>query len=714
MKKLNSSGFMILDVLVAVGIITILFVPIMETTRIALASSSIVKSQLTEADLRLAMLKSIGNPSCFKNMTEAITGNGSIDTLKYYESAADTTGVALLEKSVGDALFKDSLGIVKMEFNPPPTTLSTNTVAEVIVSFKRSKAIGYVTKNNGVCSDTDTTGCYVSKCSFELDRSDPNDKKCGLLDCSDLSSQSSPAVAQDTDCYKVTGSGDTPNESSLVGCGGTDKISVTETVAFGFEAGKNTTISGTFIGYKAGIKTIGKRNTFIGRQAGESNTDGEKNTFIGHLAGQGNTTGDYNTFIGEYAGESNISGNSNIFIGQRTGTVNISGEQNTFIGRQAGENSTGNSNIFIGHLAGQGSITDPLTGKGNNTGSLNNFIGASAGQSNTTGSRNTFIGASAGQSNTTGSHNTFNGTGAGDSNETGNGNTFIGETAGYQNTSGSDNVFIGYFTGRRHQTDNGNTFIGSHSGEHHTGQNNTFIGKQAGAGESSTPVTSDNSIVIKAGTSERRSPGAGAGAGANIWALNDSPGNNNILIGSFSVKKQKELMSKNSNYVWIHDLIEGNNKEQWVAIKNSLETNNLYASLHTSSDKRLKTNIKELSRPLDKLNKLNAYSFEWNKKSLKQIDKKHIGFIAQEVKKVIPELVTKDRAGFFTIRYTEIIPLIVSALKEFQELVRENFKKLKQSLSTTQDEIKALKRELKKTQLRLKALEKNYIIQKTN
>ncbi len=124
------------------------------------------------------------------------------------------------------------------------------------------------------------------------------------------------------------------------------------------------------------------------------------------------------------------------------------------------------------------------------------------------------------------------------------------------------------------------------------------------------------------------------------------------------------------------------------------------------SDKRLKTNIKELSRPLDKLNKLNAYSFHWNKKSLKQTDKKHIGFIAQEVKTVIPELVEKDRAGFFTIRYTEIIPLVVSALKEFQQLVSENFKKLKQSLSSQQDEIKALKKELKATQLRLHALEK--------
>ncbi len=150
-----------------------------------------------------------------------------------------------------------------------------------------------------------------------------------------------------------------------------------------------------------------------------------------------------------------------------------------------------------------------------------------------------------------------------------------------------------------------------------------------------------------------------------------------------------------------------------MAIKNSLETNNLYASLHTSSDKRLKTNIKELSRPLDKLNKLNAYSFKWNKKSLKPTDKKHIGFIAQEVKTVIPELVEKDRAGFFTIRYTEIIPLVVSAFKEFQELVRENFRKLKQSVSTTQDEIKALKRELKITQLRLNALEKKQYEQTT-
>ena len=185
------------------------------------------------------------------------------------------------------------------------------------------------------------------------------------------------------------------------------------------------------------------------------------------------------------------------------------------------------------------------------------------------------------------------------------------------------------------------------------------------------------------------------------------PGNNNIIIGSFSAKKEKEIMSKNSNYLWVQGLIEGNAREQWVAINSSLESKNLYASLHSHSDRRLKKDIKPLffrgeipafaeraegagvidkKRKtdgqtkevtfLEKLNRLKAYSFKWKDTAPTGKAKKHFGFIAQETKKVIPEVVEKDRKGFFTIRYTELIPVIVSAFQEFQKAVGDHFSRL--------------------------------------
>ena len=60
----------------------------------------------------------------------------------------------------------------------------------------------------------------------------------------------------------------------------------------------------TFYGVNAGINTAGDDdvNTFIGADAGFSNTTGAFNTFLGADVGYANSTGSHNTFIGTAAG----------------------------------------------------------------------------------------------------------------------------------------------------------------------------------------------------------------------------------------------------------------------------------------------------------------------------------------------------------------------------------------------------------------------------
>ena len=143
-------------------------------------------------------------------------------------------------------------------------------------------------------------------------------------------------------------------------------------------------------------------NTFLGYQAGHSNTTGNGNTFLGYVAGIGNSTGSYNTFLGFQAGSSN-SGSCNTFVGHLAGYSNSDGDNNTFLGNEAGrDNTTGNANTFLGYWAGYS----------NTTGDSNTFLGTRAGESNTTGFGNTFLGFLAGISNTTGYHNTLVGTNA--------------------------------------------------------------------------------------------------------------------------------------------------------------------------------------------------------------------------------------------------------------------------------------------------------------
>lgn len=52
-------------------------------------------------------------------------------------------------------------------------------------------------------------------------------------------------------------------------------------------------------------------------------------------------------------------------------------------------------------------------------------------------------------------------------------------------------------------------------------------------------------------------------------------------------------------------------------------------------------------------------------------DKIHIGFIAQELKEVYPELTAEDNQGYLSIDYISLIPILIEALKEQQTQIKE-------------------------------------------
>ena len=152
--------------------------------------------------------------------------------------------------------------------------------------------------------------------------------------------------------------------------------------------------SSIFIGVNAGINDNGffhsgdNENTFIGTNAGQSNTFGFQNTFLGKDAGNSNTDGDENTFVGMNAGISNDSGLKNTFLGKDAGNSNTDGNENTFIGMDAGKFSTiGSSNTFVGRNAGLFNVE----------GFQNTYLGVGAGASSNDngGTRNTFLGYNA-------------------------------------------------------------------------------------------------------------------------------------------------------------------------------------------------------------------------------------------------------------------------------------------------------------------------------
>jgi trimeric autotransporter adhesin len=86
---------------------------------------------------------------------------------------------------------------------------------------------------------------------------------------------------------------------------------------------------------------------------------------------------------------------------------------------------------------------------------------------------------------------------------------------------------------------------------------------------------------------------------------------------------------------------------------NVLATSYLY-----TSDERLKTDIREITDVSSLLGELDGVRFAW-----KDSGKEDIGFIAQDVEQVLPELVRTGSDGYKSVQYGNIIPLLVEGYK---------------------------------------------------
>ena len=96
----------------------------------------------------------------------------------------------------------------------------------------------------------------------------------------------------------------------------------------------------------------------------------------------------------------------------------------------------------------------------------------------------------------------------------------------------------------------------------------------------------------------------------------------------------------------------------------------------STSDKRLKENIKPLDNALDKVLKISGVSFDWKplteeEKTIHGNEGNDVGVIAQEIEKVLPEVVTTRDSGYKAVKYEKIIPLLIEAIKEQQQQIEE-------------------------------------------
>ena len=85
-----------------------------------------------------------------------------------------------------------------------------------------------------------------------------------------------------------------------------------------------------------------------------------------------------------------------------------------------------------------------------------------------------------------------------------------------------------------------------------------------------------------------------------------------------------------------------------------------------SSDERLKENINLIDNAFDRVNAIDGVYFNWKDK-----EERNVGVLAQQVEKVLPEVVSQDGNGYLNVDYGGIVPLLLEAIKELEARVTE-------------------------------------------
>jgi len=94
--------------------------------------------------------------------------------------------------------------------------------------------------------------------------------------------------------------------------------------------------------------------------------------------------------------------------------------------------------------------------------------------------------------------------------------------------------------------------------------------------------------------------------------------------------------------------------------------------INETSDSRFKKDIVTLDNALGKVLQLRGVTYAWRTTEFPQKEfspRPQIGFIAQEIEKVYPELVETDKLGYKSVEYTKMVAILLEAIKEQQKLI---------------------------------------------
>ena len=260
--------------------------------------------------------------------------------------------------------------------------------------------------------------------------------------------------------------------------------------------------------------------------------------------------------------------------------------------------------------------------------------------------------------------------------EAGKGNYAVGSGAGGGLELGSDNIFIGNNSGRTLSTGSGNIFIGANAGGAVIRENNWTTGDPGLC----AGIDAADECVIAQGISTGNY-NIFIGANASPRGTDNVSGMILISNGPTTSPEQNILGEQSQSTLYKTPLLlmypdaartaaagaafNSTTTAYYIMWTRNLHVNNIQAKAKiTYSDARMKDIQGIYERGLEEILKIKPVTYYM--KDEKIGSKRHVGVIAQDLKKVIPEAVVDDN-GYYGVQYQYIDMAMVNAVKELDK-----------------------------------------------
>jgi len=360
-------------------------------------------------------------------------------------------------------------------------------------------------------------------------------------------------------------------------------------------------------------------------------TNGAGNTALGWRSLFFDSSGSLNTAVGAGTLLANTADN-NTAIGAGALLGNTTGVHNT---------ANGVFSLATNTVGGDNTATGAFALQSNTTGAFNTAVGVDALFLNTTGSSNTVAGVDALFHNTTGGNNCAFGSGALASNTNAGGNTAVGYQVLLSNTTGVQNTAIGVNALSSNTTGQNNTAAGDFALQSNTGDSNTAVGGQA----LQNNTTGGNNIAL------------GFAAGLSVTTAT-----NVICIGS-----QGQNVSGACYIGNVFGATSSGGTAVFINADGQLGT--------ATSSLRFKEQIKPMEQASEALFALKPVAFRY-KKEIDPAGKSQLGLVAEDVEKVNPDLIVRDKQGRpYSVRYDQVNAMLLNEfLKEHRAFLEEQSK----------------------------------------